>query len=417
MKKRLLSLTATLCCLALLFTFFAIHPSGAEYNDRNFRSYSNLSKNSDVPSLFKNGNIYAGYKNYPPVISDGIEYVPLELFYGLSNIKIKYSDDNSNFYIQNKKTNKYISFNIDDSYAVTGENKVYDAKIPTYYGVHYVPLRIVCDSVGLWCSTFNDGENLVYAIAISSSGASLSARELLEIHAPELYSKPEEPSGTEDPPVIPTPPPETQKPETPKTPEYKRGNVILLYTDTNFANAERTLDTLAKYRIKAVFAVTEKNILDYPSTVRRIYTSGHTLAISFDIPREELFSDGVLEEKMISAQNALYEVTKTKTRIAYLGEDSRKNTVSAEIAERVAILGMRRITANADSGTNTSDKKKASDSIRNNLKDIRKLCGSDTAVMKMYHTGGSVSAVGTLASVVSENPVIRILTFTETSKV
>ena len=161
-KKRLVDALALLTAVCVLTTS-SVFGTSTEYNDNYYQTYGNLGADSAVPSLFKNDDVFANYKNYPPVISDGIEYVPLELFYGLSNVKINYSDDNSNFYIQNKETNEYISFNISDSYAVTGQNKVYETNVPTYYGVHYVPLRTVCDTVSIGCSTYNDGENKVYA--------------------------------------------------------------------------------------------------------------------------------------------------------------------------------------------------------------------------------------------------------------
>ena len=165
--------------------------SGTKYNDVTYRSYINLSENSDIPSLFRNDSVFPSYKKYPPVISDGLEYVPLELFYGLSNIKISYSKDASNFYIQNKKNNKYISFSISDGYAVTNSSSVLEASVQSFYGIHYVPLRTVCSTVGLGCDSYNDGINKVYAIKVYNTSG-LSARELVAIHAPEIYAVKEE---------------------------------------------------------------------------------------------------------------------------------------------------------------------------------------------------------------------------------
>lgn len=468
-KKRLFCALALLTAVCILTTSSGF-ASSTEYNDKYYQTYGNLDTNSAVPSLFKNDDVFANYKNYPPVISDGIEYVPLELFYGLSNVKINYSDDNSNFYIQNKVTNEYVSFNISDSYAVTGQNKVYDTSVPTYYGVHYVPLRVVCDAVSIGCSTYNDSENKVYAIEIYTGAKSLSAQELLHIHAPELYStetkdhagdindgtgdnsvntKPK-PSGSDAPThsYIPENPyantgesftggsgtgetgqtnnadganndssTETQngtQKEDQKESEYKRGTVMLFYTPENFANAEKTLDSLDVLGIKAVFFVTESDILGYPDTIRRIYTSGHTIGITFSEDKSELFLPGVFEEKAISAENALYEVAKLKTRLVYLGETGKVNEISKEMAERVEAMGLSAIKLNGDAKTDKLNPTKAGEKMRNDLRDIRRTFGKDTAMIRLTHTDSAISAAGAIKAICITHREVKTDLFDET---
>lgn len=482
-----------LCAAAFVTAFCVLVNSQAfgtstEYNDKNYKTYNNLTEDSTVPSLFKNDDIFTNYKDYPPVISDGVEYVPLELFCGLSNVKINYSEDNSNFYIQNKKTNEYISFNITDNYAVTGENRVYETNTPTYYGVRYVPLRAVCDTVSIGCSTYNDGENRMYAIEIYTGDESLSAQDLLKIHAPDLYStgeaeadvppeeaqKPIESSPGADTqgntgsmsPVIPentypyypgmggylpadevypgnigTGSPEQttsqypssgavqntdekstqnnessadEKKEQPKAPEYKSGKVMLFYTPESFANAEKTLDALDLLGIKAAFFVTEADILSYPGTIRRIYTSGHTIGITFSEDREELFAENVLEEKISSAENALYEVAKIKTRILYLGEISRDTELPEEILTRIQSLGLCAVRLNGDARTDTLNPKKAGEKMRSDLLDIRRNFGSDTACIRLQHTDSAISAAGAVAAVCAAHRVVKAELFDET---
>ena len=118
-KTRLVAVAAAILLGSAVIFGSAFVGKTSQYNDYTYKTYLNLELNSDIPSLFKNDTVFSSYKEYPPVISNGIEYVPLEIFYGLSNIKISFSEDASNFYIQNKKANKYISFSISGNYAVT----------------------------------------------------------------------------------------------------------------------------------------------------------------------------------------------------------------------------------------------------------------------------------------------------------
>ena len=444
-KRKLISVVAAFTAAVIIFSPSSFG-TGEEYNDKNYKTYGNLSENSEIPSLFKNDDVFENYKNYPPVISDGIEYVPLELFYGLSDFKINYSDDNSNFYIQNKKTNEYVSFSINDSYAVTGKNKVYEADVPVFYGVQYVPLRTVCDNVGIGCSTYNDGENKVYAIEIYTKEESLSAQELLQIHAPELYTSSSEPVEEKPPevalpetgvpqsspvsyPVNQTQEPTNAKPETkpdvqpdekqevkeqPKAPEYKKGTVMFFYTPEHFENAEKTLDALDELGISAVFFVTEENILEYPGTVRRIYTSGHTLGIALQ-RNEDIASGTVLEETLESAENALYEVAKVKTRIVYLGEDGKDIPVLPDDAEaRIEKMGLYAVKFNGDAETDKLSAKKAAENMRQNLIDIRRSFGSETAYIRLHHTDSAIATLGSAAAVSAAYPAVKIRHFDET---
>ena len=75
-KKRLVDALALLTAVCILTTSSGF-ASSTEYNDKYYQTYGNLGADSAVPSLFKNDDVFANYKNYPPVISDGIEYVPL----------------------------------------------------------------------------------------------------------------------------------------------------------------------------------------------------------------------------------------------------------------------------------------------------------------------------------------------------
>ncbi|MBR3996215.1 MAG: polysaccharide deacetylase family protein [Clostridia bacterium] len=392
-------ITAVVLAFALAFCIVivsAITGSGSKYNDVTYRSYANLVEDSDIPSLFRNDSVFASYKKYPPVISDGIEYVPVELFQGLPNVKISYSNDESNFYIQNKNSNKYISFSIRDKYAVTGQNKVYEVEVPTFFGVHYVPLRIVCTSTGIGCDTYNDGENKIYVIKVYTTPG-LSAKELIQIHAPQIYSSQPDSSGTnsgtDDKPQI----------------TYKPGTIMLFYFSDGFSNAGSTLNTLLKQGIKATFFVTEQDIATYPDTIRRIYAEGHTLGLDFSKESEEVFAEGVLEEKINSAEKALYETAKTKTRLLYLPDFEDE-----EIKARIDAMGLCTVKTNLDSETGKYSGTTAFTRLNNKLKDIPRNCGSDVAYIKMSHNKSGNSVVASLSELVRANKPLKMGVYDET---
>ena len=162
--------------------------------------------------------------------------------------------------------------------------------------------------------------------------------------------------------------------------------------------------------------MTEENILTYPATIRRIYTSGHTLGITFSEINDGLFAEGVLEQKTEAAEDALYEVAKLKTRLVYLGSDSKANVLPDNIRTRAENLGMCTVTLNADAKTDTLNAKKSAENMRNSIKDIRKSYGSDTAYFKMHHTDSAISAVKAAAATATANHVITIELFDETRK-
>lgn len=452
MKKRLLSLTALLCAVVMMLNVPGAYGTGGSYNDVNFSTYSNLAKGSDIPSLFRNDDVFANYKNYPPVINDGVEYVPLELFYGLSGVKISYSDDNSNFYIQNKNTNRYISFNISDNYAVTGQNKVYDTKVPSFYGVQYVPLRAVCDNTGIGCSTYNDGVNRMYAIEIYTKDESLSARDLLKIYAPEIYTPADNAqngitggnngtapdqgtaSGNDNTYNYDVPPQDInsntdnnkddasqngsgnndRKPDDPQPPRPKHGGTVMLfYLPDHFENAGKTLDALERLNTNAVFFVTEEIILSYPDVIRRIYALGHTIGITFESIDEELYAEGVLEEKTKSCEDALYEVAKIKTRLMYLGEDRKSHTVSDEVRRRVEDMGLHAVKLNADAKSDSLNPQRSADDVRSMLDDIPSVFGASKVYLKLHHTDSGITAAGAAVGMSVTNRLIKIELFDE----
>jgi hypothetical protein len=255
----------------------------------------------------------------------------------------------------------------------------------------------------------------VYAIKVYNT-AGLSARELVAIHAPEIYAVKEEVKENTNitPPPVEKPPEPVVKPQKPEEKPHRSGTIMLFYPSFDGERALSTLDSLSAKGLKATFFVTEKQILDYPEIIRRICVDGHTIGITFDESPEELYKEGVLEEKTVSTEKALYEVIKTKTRIAYLptADKGEREKINA----RAEALGLCTVEFNADSRTDTLRTSAAVSRITGSLKDIPAFCGSSVAYMKMSFTDSGNAVIGVIASHVKSYPQLKSALFDETTK-
>lgn len=387
--------------LSICIPIFASH---ALYNDAAYDKYINISENSNIPSIFRNDSVYENYKEFPPVISDGVEYVPLHLFEGLPDVKINYSNDKSNFYIQNKKKNRYISFSINGDYAVTGENKVFDTLVKEFYGVLYVPLRLVCSNTGIGCDSYNDAINRIYVIKVYTQDG-LSASELIKIYAPDIY----ETKGAEDEPVI-DPPPVV-------APVYGNRELYLYFTGTDLTYADNILNVLSKNKLNGAFFVTYEDILARPELIRRIYALGNTIGITFRESPEEIIKEGVLEKLCAQAEDALYEVLKTKTRLLHLPGLNRQIYNDNNISERVQKLGLCDIRCNIDIRTDVLGHAASYESLDGSLKNLERIFGTQKAHLKLTYTYTSFTICDSIADLVKNHSSVKVLIPNEVSAI
>ncbi len=379
-----------------------IFSSHALYNDATYDKYINIGENSNIPSLFRNDSVYESYKEYPPVISEGIEYVPLHLFEGLQDVKINYSNDKSNFYIQNKNKNRYISFSINGGYAVTGENKVFDTLVKEFYGVLYVPLRLVCSNTGIGYDLYNDVQNKILVIKIYTQEG-LSASELIKIYAPDIYGM----QGTENDPVIENPPV--------IAPVYGNRELYLYFTGTDLTYADNILNVLSKNKLKGAFFVTKEDILARPELIRRMYALGNTIGITFGEAPEEIVKEGVLEELCAQAQEALYEVLKTKTRLLHLPGLSRQIYNDNNISERVQKLGLCDVRCNIDIRTDVLGYAASFESLDGSLKNLEKIYGTQEAHIKLTYTYTSFTICDSISTLIKNHPSLKVFLPSEVS--
>lgn len=402
--RRIISAVICVCIFASSMLF--LHTSAA-YNDKEFEKYINLTENSSVPNLFRNDSVFGSYKKYPPVISGGIEYVPLEIFYGLSGVNVTFSADSTNFYIQNKRNSKYLSFSIPGNYAVSNNRTIHDISAKTFYGAYYVPLRSVCQITGIGCDSFNDSENNIYVIKVYTVSG-LSAEELIKINAPDIYTvKTEEPE----------PPPPVVKPDDEEKEETFGTRVIYLsFVGSGLSNGNKVLNTLSQNKIKATFFVTYDDILAYPETLRKIYTAGHTIGIAFSESAAELCRENGIEESIIRTEDALYEILKTKTRLVYL--DTNANAAlykDADINNRIEAMGLRNVKMNVDAKTGVLGGAAASAAASSAIKNLEVSHKTTSAYVRLTFSESARTVCTNLAKIASEQRGVSFSVLDEAS--
>ncbi len=335
--RRLVRFVCLFSVFALLFCCnFA--PT-ASYNDAEYDTYVNMGENAvknnyAIPTLFRQNGVYNYADRYPLVVQNGIEYVSLSMFILYSHIDVNYSNTSDDFFIVNHRNDHYISFNVAEGIASTYDGDLLKIVPKLFNQTTYVPARTVAVVLGLSCETYNDRENGVYAFRIYDGSPQKTLRELVKPYVDEYFAQIAEPPKEEikpDPPAVkpepetPDNPPELVVPETPKDPleELAERRVGLCFRGMSYEKMPEILSVIKGYGIKAMFAAEYDEILKNPSTVRSLFVSGHTLALSAN----EVFGETVQEyaqnfvNELDKANSALYAVMKRKTRLCVLPQN------------------------------------------------------------------------------------------------
>jgi hypothetical protein len=169
-------------------------------------------------------------------------------------------------------------------------------------------------------------------------------RELIRPYIDEYFKAEEEPSTetpgqenqdpptdekpvtpTNPPPVNPDVPPEKEEPEVQVDPLEKlaQRRVGLCFRGISYENMPTVLAVTDNYRIKAMFAAEYDEILGNPALLRRIYVSGHTLALSANGAEgstSEEYAESFVRE-LDRANEAMWATLKKKTRLCVLPAD------------------------------------------------------------------------------------------------
>ncbi len=373
---------AAVTALASLLSFCNVY--GEYYNDEKFEIYNNMNGQQDgiryiVPNLYRQDSAYPYVKDFPVVVTDGVEYVPVSMFSLYSYIDVTYSKVTDNFYMINTKTNEYLSFDVNQGVAATSEGDTLDMETRIFHRTRYIPAKAVADVMGVTCETYDDQDHGVYALRISDQNASYSFDSLLKQYLPESQmpesSTPQTsytPEPTPTPPTNTVPPTNSNPPSsyqelpTPSVPSNvqqtqpkpkpsdeqqtqtqpkpsdeqqsepnsdpilsveKRQVAIMVEAGTNKNTAE-TIKILTGSKISAAFSVNREYILSSPSDIRKITTGGHSLSVTLSDEEAQAVTKENAKEQVLAylegANEALNAVCHRKTRICTLPENVTK---------------------------------------------------------------------------------------------
>lgn len=398
MKKRIIAMLAAICiCLCTV-----ILPSSdgiAQNNDAKYDSYVNMVPNTDghakyiVPNLYRQDASYINVKTFPLVVNGGVEYFPLDIFALYPYLQVVYSKIAHGFYINNTKNNHYVAFDMETGTTTTHDAQHLDIQGKIFNRTYYVPAAKVCEILEMNFETYDDPAAGIRAARISDSKAKMSLPQLISAYSPvkiepENEPKPEDtnpavpdnkeeqkpdisiPDNTDTPVQLPdndpvlkppvfTEPDDTSeqdiKPQDPAVDPYTLvGNryIHIIFDAVGAEIADGTLDTLAGNGISAAFFVDEEFIMSNPATVRRMITDGHFIGIHFNPENADgyVMAHEDLLSVINSANDALYLVTKSKTRYVYAGYGYGKMLNDNGFAEFASENGYVICSSNFDSG-------------------------------------------------------------------
>ena len=349
MKRTISFVLAIVCAMLLCLTI----PSGvgfAQYNDAKYDSYKNMGASNEdshskyvVPNLYRQDASYTNVKTFPLVVSGSVEYFPLDIFALYSYLEVVYGKLSYGFYINNTKNNHYVAFDLETGTTTTHDGGTLDIQAKLFYRTYYVPAKAVCDVLGMKFETYDSPEDGIRAARISDERAKNTLNELVAMYSPP---KKEPDDNTQTEPDLGNPSTEdgTNEPDdgqqgsvtgdnqnqgTTETPDPVQPDpyrsiasrtIYLTFENCPNAYTDGVLNVLAEYGEKALFFVSAENILEYPDTVRRILTDGHSIGIYVPDTETPVNAEnaGQIIQLIDSANEALSLVTKTKTRFVRL---------------------------------------------------------------------------------------------------
>ena len=332
--KKLVRFLAFFCAVTLLFSCF--FTGSASDNDARFDNYINMGdaavqNNFEIPNLFRQNAVFSNQTRFPLVVKNGVEYVPLSMFILYPNVDVTYSNTDDNFFLQNTKNDRYISFNVQKGVASTYDGDLLKMEVPIFNRTRYIPARTVAVVLGFTCESYDNKEKGIYAFRVSDGK---SGKTLEQLIAPYIEAYTEKSTKPEPPP----PPPPVQVQDDPLEKIAKR-RVAICYSNVEAAETRRVLDSLRSYGIKASFSVTASDILERTDLVREMFVSGHSLVLTAEAvgktPEQyaESFVDG-----LNGANEALKSVLKRKTRMCSLPfdlpEDIRNDKTFISLVEK-----------------------------------------------------------------------------------
>ena len=360
---------------------------GKTYSDSWVLGYENMepaeSETNVVPTLYKNDAVFGNHRRFPLVVKGDYHYVPVEMFMGLSGIKLTYGYSASYFYLATKGNTKYISFDVENNAATTHEKNTYALKTEMFYNTRYLPAEAVAEVLGLKLEIYNDPEESIYALRLSDSNSKVSFSELIRMYSP---IKKEE---------------TTQNPTT--NTDIGKRNIYLTFDTVNFSGLSDTLAILERDFAgkSAVFFVTANDILTYPDEIRQIIAYGQSVGI--------LLNGTDPETEYLLAKENLRLVAKRSTRLVRFARGSTNCSLDDEQYESfVKKYGL----CVWDYNINITDSRKVQETVYNFSKNTKMV----TAIIRFSHGTNSDTALTNLYGFIKGKNQIRVYTIDETVK-
>lgn len=415
-RRAFLAFVLLLCLLlSAPFPLRSLRAAGDEYNDDWVMAYENMQRPSEprsvVPTLFKNDAAFANYRRFPLVVQNGVHYVPIEMFLGLSGITLTYGYSISYFYLSCDNGNRYISFDVDNNLVTTHQKKTYTLETKLFYNTRYLPAKDVADVLGINMEIYDSIEDGIYAVRFCDKKAKLSFSELAKLYIPIDKETPTDEPNPPSPPVTEDPVTTDDPPVTPDDPPVIRDigrRTIYLTMDISAGAFGAVPDILAELSRSfpekcCVFFVAPADVLTHADEVRQILAAGQHVGLLLESGSINTISDALAE----GLEN-LRLTAKCTTRFVRFRSGSTGNGLSDEdYARFVAENGLRVW----DYNVSAADSAYLYDRLYDGL---YRLSGSFAAV-RILPGRNTADALERLASLIDAKTQLRCAEFDETA--
>ena len=281
-----------------------------------------------APSLFHNDERWYKDSTACLEIIDGLSYVPIDIFGMYSHIELSMDSRRGEFMLYNRTSGRYISVLYNEKIAtVNGTEEIYLNLYKLHGGYYYVPAEYFCSILGFTVDIrVSSAAGTGKTLRINDGTATKSMEELLSVYDPVRDTVS---SDTSAPPVTVPPVTGTSGVDTAKR------TIYLTFNTLREKNTGTILTALENASVRATFFFTDAELSEFPSLVNDILLSGHSLALT--TPKAEDVTDFL--RQMDEANQRLYGITKTKTRIVQLPGGTYASGFSEADAEAVLAAG------------------------------------------------------------------------------
>ncbi len=258
------------------------------------------------------GNTVLPLSNALPIRSSGVWYIDYQCFSkGNLNVNTSYNAAEAMLVLYTWDTT--LIFDLNSTIAYTAADKIqYKAVAFVANGTVYVPVQFTAQMLGFDYTYFSD----LPMIRIKRSG-DIQDNMFMYIAESEIAEMKKATPKPTPSPDIPAPEPEPQKPTVkPEDTAPDKKNIRLTFNITDGKNMAKILNSLSRYGYRATFFIQGNAIQNCENEIRRAVVSGHTLGIlSMNGNDDFTRSDKELQALLTEANNKLFEVSKTKTRL------------------------------------------------------------------------------------------------------